>query len=409
MSAVVVAPAKTPLLTPLLRWFLFAMILANIASGMIHLLIPIYLTELGASVGQVGLVFTATSAFVFVLQMLGGWVSDSIGRLRAIALGSLGGVLGFVFMLLAPTWQWMMLALAVSQIPFALVAPSFSALIAENSTPENRGRVYGLIDTYYQIVGVVGPPLGGWMAGAWGFRVVLLATTLLYSAAAGLRVWMARTMRSAGERAPQALSAASFASSARAIGGLLVGGGVVTWIFVTDGVRDIAFRLSSELQPLYLQQIGGLSLAEIGLLGAVLSVAMMTTPMLSGRLSDRYGERVPISAGFLLIGLALGVFLLSRAFAGFAAAWLVAGAGVGLLSPAYQSLISKVVPRERLGAFNGLFHGSLGFISLGAPWAGAQLWERISPGFPFAITGLVALMTIVPIWLKFRVPPGESA
>lgn len=137
---------------------------------MINLMTPIYLTELGASISQVGLVFTISSMVVLVLQVIGGWVSDSIGRLRAIAIGSIGGVLGFVAMLLAPSWPWMLLALAINQIPYALVGPSFGAFIAENSTEENRGRVYGLTESIYQVVGIIGPPLGGFLAGHYGLK-----------------------------------------------------------------------------------------------------------------------------------------------------------------------------------------------------------------------------------------------
>ena len=84
---------KTPLLSPIMRWFMFAMVLANIAGSMAPLLMPLYLTEQGANVGQVGMVFTITSVSILVLQIIGGWVSDSIGRLRAIAIGSVGGSL----------------------------------------------------------------------------------------------------------------------------------------------------------------------------------------------------------------------------------------------------------------------------------------------------------------------------
>jgi MFS family permease len=395
---------KSSLLTPLMRWFLFAMILANIAGSMTNLLMPIYLTELGASVGQVGLVFTLTSVVILFLQIMGGWISDSIGRLRAIAIGSLGGVLGFLFMLLAPSWQWMLLALSITQIPYALVGPSFSAFIAENSTEENRGRVYGLTDTIYQVVGVIGPPLGGFLAGLYGFKFMLLIATGFYSAAAALRIWMARTMRSPGENEPRQLTLASFKHSLALIWTLLVGGGVVTWIFITDGVRDVAYRLSSELQPLYLGQVAGLSLVQIGLLGSFFSGAMMLTPLLSGRLADRYGERVPISAGFLLIFAAFMVFLQGSAYLAFILAWILFGMGVGLFSPAYQSLISKVVPRHSLGTFSGLFQSSLGFISLPAPWIGALLWERFTPRLPFLITAVVSLVTVIPTWLKFRLP-----
>lgn len=402
----IVSQTKAPLLTPVMRWFLMAMILANIGSMMTVMLLPIYLTQLGASVGQVGLVFTLTSIVTLVLQVLGGWISDSIGRLRAIAIGSIGGVLGFLIMLLVPSWQWMLLALSVSQIPYALVAPSFSAFIAENSSAENRGRVYGLTETIFQVVGVIGPPLGGWLAGAYSFKMMLLCATLIYSAAAGLRIWMACTMRSGGEAAPRPLNLTSFRASARLIGSLLMGGGVVTWVFITDGVRDIAFRLSGELEPLYLEQMAGLTLAQIGLLGSIFSGAMMLTPMLSGRLADRYGERVPISAGFLIMSVSLTVFLRASAFPGFVVSFMLFGMGVGFLSPAYQSLISKAVPRHLLGAFHGLFYGSLGFLSLPAPWLGAQLWEKFDPRMPFLITAIASLVTVVPVWLKFRVPRG---
>jgi MFS family permease len=190
----------------------------------------------------------------------------------------------------------------------------------------------------------------------------------------------------------------------KTLGGFLLGGGVITWILLTDGVRDVAFRMTRELEPLYLEQIGGLSLQQIGSLGAFFSGAMMISPILSGRMSDRYGERVPISLGFLLVFLALVIFLGSSSYLGFILAWVVFGLGVGLLSPAYMSLISKVVPQKRLGMFTGVFRGSIGFISLPAPWVGAQLWERFGPRTPFYITAGVALITIIPTWLKFKVP-----
>ncbi|MEW6716366.1 MAG: MFS transporter [Chloroflexota bacterium] len=393
-----------PLLTPIMRWFMLAMVLANIASSMSPLLMPIYLTELGASVGQVGLVFTISSVVILILQIMGGWISDSIGRLRAIAIGSLGGILGFLAMLLAPTWQWMLVALMIYQFPFALVGPSFQAFIAEHSTEENRGKVYGVTTTIYQITGVVGPPLGGFLAGVFGFKMMILGATIFYVFAAGLRIWMATTMRSAEKRKSEQLSLTSFKISLRTLFGMIFAGGVITWIFVTDGVSDIAFRLSGELQPLYLKQIGGITLQQIGFLGSVNAVATMFTPMLSGKLSDQYGERVPIVIGFSMIFGGLVLFLIAQPYWVFVVSWIIFGIGGGLLGPAYQSLISKVVPQRLLGTFSGVFHSSLGLISLPAPWLGAQLWERFYPRLPFMISSSAVLFIIPAIWFKFKVP-----
>lgn len=403
------AEKKEPIISPILRWFMFAMILANTAAAMYPILLPIYLTDLGASVQQVGLVFTATSLVSLLLQIFGGWVSDSIGRLKSIAIGSVGGVIGFLSLALAPTWQWMLVAMAVAVFPGALVGPSFGAFIAENSAEENRGKVYGITGTIFQITGVIGPALGGLLMGRFGFRPMMFAVVGLYGVAAILRIWMATTMKEeANATRSNDLSMASFKTSIKKMWMLIVGGGILTWILITDGVRDVAFRLSGELQPLYLEQIGSLTIEQIGLLGSIFAIATMLTPMLSGKLVDKFEERVPIVIGFLFVFGGFAVFLNVQTFVGFVIAWVVFGLGVGMLNPAYQSLISKVVPQNMLGVFQGVFYSSIGLVSLPAPYIGAYLWDHFNPKLPFQITAVVALISIVPIWFKFRLPKKEE-
>lgn len=400
---------KDPLLSPVLRWFMAAMVLANISSNMSVMLIPLYLNEMGASITEIGIVFTTLSIVSLVLQVFGGWISDSIGRLKAIAIGSVGGVIGGFLIVLAPSWEWLILALAVNRIPSALVGPSFSAFIAENSKEENRGRVYGITDMIYQICGIVGPPLGGFLAGQFSYKVMFLAAAVFYTTAAGLRIWMATTMTSARTVRSQDLSWHSFKLSVKTLVVMIVGGGLITWIFLTDGIRDAAYQLSREIEPLYLEQIGGLTPQEIGILWSIFSIAMLVTPLVSGKMSDKYGERVPISTGFFFIFVAYSIFLNVTGFMPFAVVWTIFGLGVGLLSPAYSSLISKVVPHDKLGAFNGLFWGSIGLLSLPAPYLGTLMWEKINPKSPFMAAAAVSLLTILPIWLKFKAPKKEEA
>lgn len=402
------ASKNPPLLSPLMRWFMLAMVLANIAGTMIPLLLPIYLNELGASIGQVGLVFTLTSVAILLLQIAGGWISDSIGRLRAIAFGSLGGIIGFSALLAAPSWQWMLVALVVYQIPFALVGPSFSAFIAENSAEENRGKVYGITTTIYTITGIVGPPLGGLLADRFGFKWMLLVAAILYTLAAGLRIWMATTMREQEALEPQKLSLKSFGISMKTILGMTFAGGILTWIFITDGISDVTNSLSFQLMPLYLKNISLITVVQIGTLGSLHSIAQIFVPILSGKISDRYGERVPIAFGFLLEFVAFYLFLQAKSYPAFAVSWIIFGFAGGIMGPAYQSMISKVVPARLLGAFNGIFYSSLGFISLPAPWLGAQLWERVNPRLPFIITAAAALVVVLPVWFKFKIPKKET-
>lgn len=352
--------------------------------------------------------FTITSIAVLILQIFGGWLSDSIGRLRSIAIGSIGGVIGTFALVLAPTWQWLVVAQVLNQVPRAVVGPSFSAFIAENSTKENRGRVYGVTTTIFQITGVIGPPLGGFIAQQWGFRVMLFWAAMLYTTAAGLRIWMATTMTSPEEHQGQELTVDSLKKNLRMMMSMILGGGVITWIFLTDGIRDIALQMSSQLQPLYFEQLFDISLQQIGLMGSIFSIAMMATPIISGKLVDKFGERVPIALGYFIAFVGFMMFLEAGSFNEFIVFQIISGLGVGLLMPAYQSLISKVVPQKMLGIFNGMFQSSLGVISLPAPYIGARLWDRFYPKLPFQITTWALLAVVFPVWFKFKISEGKA-
>jgi MFS family permease len=398
---------KLPLMTPRLAAFMGAMILANISGNMHMPLLPLYLQKLGAGVGQVGLFFTISAVAPLLFQIFGGWLSDSIGRLRAVAIGSLAGVGAYTIFVLSQDWEWLLLATALGSMSGAFVAPSYQAFIAEESAEGARGRVYGLSSALFSVVGVVGPPIGGYISQYLGYRAMYIVAWVLYFVATVIRIGMARAARLQEAATSTRPSAAGLKTSLASMGALLVAGGVVTWIFVSDGVRDVSFSLAFQLLPLYMQNLMGMTNVQIGWLASIASLATMIFLAPAGWLSDRKGERLGIVSGFALIALALGIFLRSRLFAGFAVAWALIGVGQALIDPAYSSLISKVVPQRLRGTAFGVFSTSIGLISLPAPAIGAMLWERFSPQVPFYVPLVTTLLLLPVMWRKFKLPKAE--
>jgi DHA1 family multidrug resistance protein-like MFS transporter len=401
---------KQPLLSGLVLLFLVAMIFANVGGNMYGPLMPLYIKDMGATVGQIGLFFTISQIIPLALQILGGWISDTLGRLRAIAIGSVVGIFTYIALIAAPTWQWLLVASAFQAITGSLVGPSFDAFIAEHSSEENRAKMFGISQALFMIVGVVGPVLGGWLVDLYGFKKMLMVAAGLYVIATVIRVSMAREASKGSESRPQKLSFVSLKDNLGTMFGLLVAGGVITWVLITDGVRDISFGLSMNLLPVYMQEFGGLNFREIGLMNSVFGLFMMLSTIPGGWLADKKGERVNIVFGFTLIGVALGmlVYMPTANPWLYGVGWAIAGTGVGLMTPAYQSLISKAVPKKVRGTAFGLFSSSLGLVSLPAPWLGGQLWEKVNPRFPFLITVVVSFLSIVPAWLKFKLPKNTN-
>jgi len=401
---------KQPLLSGLVLLFLVAMIFANVGGNMYGPLMPLYIKDLGATVGQIGLFFTIAQIIPLALQILGGWISDTLGRLRAIAIGSVVGIFTYIALIAAPTWQWLLVASAFQSITGSLVGPSFDAFIAEHSSEENRAKMFGISLALFMIVGVVGPVLGGWLVDLYGFKKMLMVAAGLYVIATVIRVSMAREASKGSESRPQKLSFVSLKNNLGTMFGLLVAGGVITWVLITDGVRDISFGLSMNLLPVYMQEFGGLNFREIGLMNSVFGLFMMLSTIPGGWLADKKGERVNIVFGFTLIGVALGmlVYMPTANPWLYGVGWAIAGMGVGLMTPAYQSLISKAVPKKVRGTAFGLFSSSLGLVSLPAPWLGGQLWEKVNPRFPFLITVIVSFLAVIPAWLKFKLPKNTN-
>lgn len=397
---------QPPLLTPLLLLFMLAMILANLGGNMYGPLEALYLKDLGAGIGQIGLFYTLSQVIPLLLQILGGWISDSLGRLRAIAIGSVVGVFEYVPLILANRWEWVLLASALGAVTRSLIGPSFDAFIADHSAQENRARLFGVTQTLFGVVGVIGPVMGGYLVEAMGFKGMLLVAAVLYLAATVIRIGMAREAARGKEAAPTRLTLDSLKANLGAMVGLILAGGLFTWIMITDGVRDIFFNMSFSFLSVYMQEFARLSISQIGVMSSIFGVAMMAVMIPAGWLADRVGERVNIAVSFLFISFSIGMIALvppaSPAWV-YALAWVIAGVGVGLATPAYQSLISKAVPARLRGVAFGLFSTSLGLVSLPAPMIGGYLWENVSPQLPFMLTAVASLLSILPVWLKFKV------
>jgi MFS family permease len=136
---------KTPLLTRTLVILLFSMIMANIGGQMYGPLLPLYVQDLGANINQIGIFFTLSMIAPLLFQIMGGWISDAIGRVQANALGRLAGLAGYIVFTIAPSWGWLLLAVTGVSMASSFVGPSFNAFVAEESTENSRGKVFGIV------------------------------------------------------------------------------------------------------------------------------------------------------------------------------------------------------------------------------------------------------------------------
>ncbi|NER85003.1 MAG: MFS transporter, partial [Leptolyngbya sp. SIO1D8] len=134
----------------------------DLASKMVYPVTPIFLTAvLGAPAWTIGVVEGLAESTASVLKLYSGWLSDRVGQRKPFAVMGYGlGAISKLILAVAGVWGHVLGARFLDRVGKGLRAAPRDALIAENCSPQQRGRAFGLHHSLETIGEVVGPLLG---------------------------------------------------------------------------------------------------------------------------------------------------------------------------------------------------------------------------------------------------------
>lgn len=138
--------------------------------GGIVTLLPLYIAGLEMEAFHVGMLLAIFSIISLVLQVPSGILSDKVGRVPLVVISL---CLCTVSVILIPFMMAFVL-LAGTMILYGaahgMLFPSISALIADNTLPEERGTATGAFHALITIGTAVGAPVTGWLGEVVGVK-----------------------------------------------------------------------------------------------------------------------------------------------------------------------------------------------------------------------------------------------
>ncbi len=144
--------------------------------GGVVTLLPIHLDNLGMEAYHVGILLATFSVMFILIQYPGGILSDKAGRFLPVTGGLILGMISLVILPLVGELPLLIAAMALYGIAYGLLFPSISALIADNSSQEERGLATGIFHALLTAGVAVGAPVIGWL-GEWiGVQSGLIVT-----------------------------------------------------------------------------------------------------------------------------------------------------------------------------------------------------------------------------------------
>ncbi|MDK3257900.1 MFS transporter [Blastococcus capsensis] len=421
--------SSEPLAAPPGAWLLAALLgatfLGTVSNNIVNVPLRQITDDFAAPVAQ-GVLVAAASVLVLAVAMpVTGWITDRFGRRRTLVVALVVLLAGTVGSAVSPTLDLLVAGRAVQGLGCALVPTAVMGTLARRWPAHRRNRVMGAWGAANGIGQAVGPPIGGLLADALGWRSIFWLLVPVTVAVLLLTIW--RMPRDQPQPAPIDLPgvasltlgvAALMAAITLApqVGvppwaaplGVLVGVVALT-VFVVSGLRRpkafIDPRLLIEIRwlrsavgvfvqqvtlfsvlvavPLHLTGVVQLSGTATGLLVFLLPAVWATSAPLVGLLADRIGPRSVLRTGLgvlFTVDVGLGVLLGSRSTAVGAVAVLLVVAGLGVALVQTPSLTGATrSPAGQKGAGLGLFN-MMRFIgaSVGAAGVAATFPEHLA-------------------------------
>lgn len=394
-------------------------------TSIVNVAIPTMMNAFGVSVNDIEWVATAYMLALGVVVPASGWLGDYLGYKRLYMASLFFFTVGSLLCGLAWNLPSMIAARVVQAVGGGMVMPTTMAMVYRMVPRERLGAAMGIWGLALLLAPAVGPTLGGYLVEYLNWRLIftinlpvgvaglLLAAAVLpefkddrpgafdvwgfLTAAVGLfTLLLALSEGSAWGWRSEAIVMLFYASAASLA--------LFVWIELThsDPLLDLrvfrygTFTLSSVtvviitiglfsgvfFVPLFLQTVRGLRPFDVGILmlpGALATGAVMPV---SGRLYDRFGPRLVVTAGLgLLVYSTLLLHRLTvdtpeRTIAG----WMVLrGIGMGLAMMPSQTAGMSVIPTHlisRASAVNNIIQRVAG--SFGIAWFGSILERRMA-------------------------------
>ncbi len=170
----------------------------------------------------------------------------------------------------------------------------------------------------------------------------------------------------------------------------------------------LGFGILSPVLPRYARSFG-VGYDAVGVLIASFSLTRLVFDPFTGRIVDRFGERVVVTAGAVVVGV-------SSALAAFAPSFLLlvvfraaGGAGSAVFFAALLSYLLRTVPKDRVGRVMSVYYGSFNVgIIAGQPFGGlfAKWFGLASPLWIYAIACVVSAVVF---WQTIRTPARQPS
>lgn len=352
---------------------------------------PFLALEVGATPTATTIAMGAYSLGQLISSPFWGRLSDRVGRKPILIVGLIGGVLSYLWIARAGSVEELGAARLFGGLMAGNVGAAFAAA-ADLADDKTRARNMGLLGAAVGFGFIAGPALGALLIGETptreGFALVCYASAALGVLATVFAFALFRETLSAETRAlsdadrPRRMQ---MLMTRPALTRFVV---VVFLIIAAQALMETVFGLWADAELSWGPREVGWTLAAMGFAAALLQGGG------AGRAARVLGERLTLLIGLAMFAAGLGGLAVTREVATLVAALTALVIGIGLASPALNSLIAAQADEHERGAVMGLSQSASALGRVAGPLGAGALFDAFHPAAPFVAATLLILAAL---------------
>ena len=373
-----------------------------IGYGIVAPVLPQFASSFGVGVAAASAVVSAFALCRLLFAPASGAVVNKLGERPTYLIGLLVVAVSSAATAFAETYWQLLLFRGLGGVGSTMFTVSAMGLIVRLAPPRMRGRISGFYATAFLLGGILGPVVGGLLAG-FGMQApfIIYAVALLIASAVVYLRLKDETLAARKAKNPQPPMTFREAFQVGAYRSALVSSFATGWT---------AYGVRVALIPLLAVQLVGEGPRVAGLALAVFAAGNALALTFTGRLTDKLGRKPLILTGLSVCALAtIGVGLVSSVPM-FVILSLISGMGSGTLNPGQQAAVADVIGPERAGGrVLSRYQMSADAGQILGPILAGALADAAGFGWAFGVSGGLMLLAAL-AWLpaKETMPPEEN-
>jgi len=379
----------------------FVSLFTDIASEMLYPVMPVYLRSIGFSVLLIGILEGIAEATAGLSKGYFGNLSDAINkRVPFIRAGYSFSAISKPMMVLFINPVWIFFARTLDRFGKGLRTSARDALLSEETTPGNKGKVFGFHRSMDTIGAAIGPGLALLFLLVYpGHYKPLFYFAFFPGIIAISLTFLLREKRkpvsevTAGKTAKEKISFFSYLTYWK--------NAVPGYRLLVAGLLMFTFFNSSDAFLLLALKSKGFS--DTGIIGFYiffnLVYAFLALPL--GVLADKAGLFKTLLAGLLIFSCVYFLFGFADSVPAFGLLFLFYGIYYAATEGISKALISNMVNKAEVATAIGFYNSFASVFTLFASSMAGVLWYTIGPRAMFMISGAGVLCVVVFLAIMF--------